>query len=302
MTPFNGIQMGPHTMLDEGIERCLDLIQETAAINAVLVYSHMYHGGLDKPPQVLAPDHGMTPRDMRQRKLPFVCVNHHEEAFRGTNLRNQRVDNTFEYANRDLFAELAGPCRRRGIRLYARILEGAGRETVDGIIGFRSVMTRDVYGRPSSPACWNHPDYRRFWIANVEDVFRTYELDGLQFGAERHGPLMSVLLQGRSPFCFCEHCRARGRARGINVERARRGFEELHRYVQALRAGQAKAVDGVFAGALRLLLGIPKFSLGNSSIGCRERRPNRLSSAPSRTSSRRHRSAGTYLTSSRAMI
>ena len=29
---FNGIQMGPHTILDEGIERTLDLIADTAAI------------------------------------------------------------------------------------------------------------------------------------------------------------------------------------------------------------------------------------------------------------------------------
>src|SRR5215472_2303610 len=29
--PLNAIQMGQHTMLDEGIERCLDLIQDTAA-------------------------------------------------------------------------------------------------------------------------------------------------------------------------------------------------------------------------------------------------------------------------------
>jgi len=33
---FVGIQMGPHTMLDEGIDPCLNLIQETAGINAVL--------------------------------------------------------------------------------------------------------------------------------------------------------------------------------------------------------------------------------------------------------------------------
>ena len=45
--------MGPHTMLDEGIERCLDLIQETAGINALLLYSHTYDE-FSKPPQVLA--------------------------------------------------------------------------------------------------------------------------------------------------------------------------------------------------------------------------------------------------------
>ena len=34
--PIIGIQMSPHSMLDEGIEPCLDLIRETAAINAVM--------------------------------------------------------------------------------------------------------------------------------------------------------------------------------------------------------------------------------------------------------------------------
>src|SRR5262245_16843956 len=47
--PFVGIQMGPHTILDEGIEHTLDLIQETAAINAVMPYSHGYNNAFVKP-------------------------------------------------------------------------------------------------------------------------------------------------------------------------------------------------------------------------------------------------------------
>src|SRR5579872_5703021 len=69
-TLFNAIQMGPHTMLDEGIEHCLDLIQETAAIDALMIYSHTYHGDIRKPPQLLATDHGVAPRPMRGRRLP----------------------------------------------------------------------------------------------------------------------------------------------------------------------------------------------------------------------------------------
>ena len=34
---FVGIQMGPHSMLDEGIDRVLDLLQEQAGINSVVV-------------------------------------------------------------------------------------------------------------------------------------------------------------------------------------------------------------------------------------------------------------------------
>src|SRR5947207_12755680 len=107
---FNGIQMGPHTMLEEGLDRCLDLIQDTAHINAILVYSHTYDE-FSKPPEVLAADHGVPVRDMRKRKLPAVWVRHHEDAFRGTALRHQRVDGSFEYAGRDILAELVEPCR-----------------------------------------------------------------------------------------------------------------------------------------------------------------------------------------------
>jgi hypothetical protein len=257
---FNGIQMGPHTILDEGIDRCLDLIQDTAGINALMVYSHTYHGDIRKPPQLLAADHGVSPREMRNRKLPWVWVKHHEQYFKGTILRHQKVDNSFEYANRDLLAELVEPCRKRGMKLYARILEGSGREVARIVEGYSKVETVDIYGRPTPVACWNHPDYRAWWNATVEDLFRTYPLDGLQWGAERQGPLMNVIMPWNdgAPVCFCQHCRARGRAQGIDVERARQGFEDLYVYVRAIMAGKLKPADGVFTGFLRVLLRYPE--------------------------------------------
>ncbi|MBZ5617993.1 MAG: hypothetical protein LAQ69_04550 [Acidobacteriia bacterium] len=257
---FNAIQMGPHTMLDEGIDRCLDLIQETAGINALMVYSHTYHGDLRKPPQLLATDHGVPPRDMRNRKLPSVWVRQHEQYFQNTPLRHQRVDRSFEYADRDLFAELAEPARKRGMKLYARILEGSGREVAQIVQGFSQIVTRDIDGRPTTVACWNHPDYRAWWSATVEDLFRSYDLDGFQWGAERMGPLMNVILPWNdgAPTCFCEHCVARGRAKGIDPERARKGFEELYVYVRGLMAGKPKPADGVFTGFLRVLLRYPE--------------------------------------------
>jgi hypothetical protein len=84
--------------------------------------------------------------------------------------------------------------RRRGMKLYARILEGSGREAADHIQNYNRVRTLDVFGRPTTVPCWNHPEYRAFWNSTVEDLFRTYTLDGLQWGAERQGPLMNVIL------------------------------------------------------------------------------------------------------------
>src|SRR5215471_15637091 len=121
--PFNAIQMGPHTMLDEGIDRALDLIQETAAINAVMVYSHTYHGDIRKPPQMLATDHGVPPREMRGRKLPAVWVKPHEQYYKNTTLRHHIPDSSYEYAARDLFQEVQEPARKRGMKVYARICD-----------------------------------------------------------------------------------------------------------------------------------------------------------------------------------
>ncbi len=67
---FVGIQMGPHSLLDEGIEHTLDLIKDTAGVNAVFTYSHAYNGDVLKPNQ--ANDHGVPLRDNRNRNLPLI--------------------------------------------------------------------------------------------------------------------------------------------------------------------------------------------------------------------------------------
>jgi hypothetical protein len=251
-----GIQIGPHTMLDEGIEPCLDLIQSTAAVNTLFVYSHAYGGDLRKALSVLATDHGVPPRDQRARNLPLVWVKQHDQYFRDTTLRHQKVDASFDYADRDLFVEMIEPARRRGLKVYARILEASSRS----IANFSRVATINVYGRATQTGCWNHPEYKAFWNATVEDLFRSYDLDGFQWGAERASPLTNIIQNGNdtSATCFCEHCRARGKAQGIDPERARAGLEALLVYVQALRTGSPTPADGVGAGFLRLLLRHPE--------------------------------------------
>ncbi len=251
-----GIQMGPHTMLDEGIDRCLDLIQNTAGINTLFVYSHAYGGDLRKPLNVLATDHGVPPRDQRARKLPLVWVRQHDQYFKNTTLRHQKVDDTFDYANHDLFAELVGPARSRGMKIYARILESGSRE----VQNVDTVATITVAGQPTRTACWNHPEYRAFWNATVEDLFRSYELDGLQWGAERASPLANILQNGSdaSGTCFCGFCRARNAAIGIDAERARQGFSRVLAFVQGMRAGSLTPVEGAGAEFLRILLQRPE--------------------------------------------
>jgi hypothetical protein len=74
------------------------------------------------------------------------------------------------------------------------------------------------------------------------------------------GPLMNVISpwNDAAPTCFCEHCVARGKANGIDPERARKGFEELYVYVRGLIAGKPKPADGVFVGFLRVMIRYPE--------------------------------------------
>ncbi|NJD10436.1 MAG: hypothetical protein FIB01_08385 [Gemmatimonadetes bacterium] len=250
-----GIQMGPHTALDEDIAPCLDLLRETAAIDTLLIYSHAFHtGNLRKPRQFLA-DHG-APLKAAPARVPQVWVRHHEQYFRNTALRVRAPDPSLEYASRDLFEEVQKPARERGMKVYARILESSGAS----IVGVDDGRTIDVQGRPQPVGCGRHPDYREFWAAVAEDLFRSYDLDGFQWGAERMGPLMNVILpwNDRPPTCFCPHCVAHGRAQGIDPERARAGYEGLFTWTRALIAGGPRPADGVFTGFLRHLLRYPE--------------------------------------------
>lgn len=258
---FVAIQVAPSTLLDEGIPRCLDLIQECAAVNVIVVQSHTYYAsdGLHKKraPDCLAPDHGLPVRDPAIRKLPFCWVRHHEEYFRNTVLRHPTPTAEMEYAGRDVFADLVAPCRARGIKIYPRTLDPFRAEFGEVIPNWPKVVGVDIFGRPGPFVCYHNPDYRAWWLGTVEDMFRNYELDGLQWGAECVGPLSNLMSFGTVPFCFCEHCRGRGRKEGIDVERARRGFQELYGFVQKLTEG-AKPPGGALAGIMNHFFRFPE--------------------------------------------
>ena len=255
--PFVGIQMSPHTMLYEGIESCLDLIKKTGGVNAVFPYSHAFHTStLGKPIRNLATDHGKPPRDFRH-KVPLVWVKHHDEHFKNTRLRIRPTDPSLVFAEHDLFKEIVEPARQRDMKVYARVLEALGSSTIEN---FDEVRTIDWNGEQGAHACWSHTDYINFWKAVVDDMFHHYDLDGFQWGAERHGPLMNIILPWNDDkdACFCKYCLARGKAAGIDGERAREGYRKLYEYVRKLKSDAFKPPEGVFTVFLRHLIRYPE--------------------------------------------
>ena len=260
--PLVGIQVAPFNLLDEGIEPCLDLMQETAAVNAIYCYSHTYYGipyvPKGRPVEVLAPDHGVPVRAEEGRRLWPVWVRHDRANFKDTSLWFAERDGQAEYSGRDVLREVREPARRRGIKVYARILEPGVNEVAGKITNWGSIQSVDLDGRKAEQPCRNHPDYRAWWAAMVTDLFRNYDLDGYQWGAERSGPLASLLASGTKPACFCPHCVERARKEGVEAERAKAGFRALMHELNVPATGAAASPDSVGERLLRCLLRHPE--------------------------------------------
>lgn len=263
--PMIGVQIAPVSLFDEGFERCLDTLQEKAAVNTLFIYSQTYHAGT-KPKNVLATDHGIPVRDFSKSRLPYLWVRHAAKGFDGKVVQHEKPNGDLEYGNRDIFREIQEPARQRGMKVYARILEAGGRRKAR-IPGYEKVLTVDHEGKPGHGPCWNNPHYRDWVYTTIRELVTNYELDGLQYGAERTGPLSHVLYRGLTPTCFCEHCVARNKQRGIDPVRAKAGFAKLFdlmKTVAALAADgkmsreQPQMADGALSSVMRIIYQHPE--------------------------------------------
>lgn len=251
-----GVQIAPFTILDEGIERCLDTLREKGNINALFIYSQTYHMGT-KPRNVLAGDHGVPVRNFANSKLPWLWVRQNPKAFAGKPVRHQQVTPDYEFADRDLFAEIEKPANQREMKVYARILE-AGSRRKDRIPGYDQVLTVDHEGKPGHGPCWNNPHYREWVLTTVRELIGNYPLDGFQYGAERTGPLSHVLYRGLTPTCFCQHCIDRNTKQDIDAEQARTGFTRLLNLVRRAENNKPLPPEGMLSSVMRVFYQYPE--------------------------------------------
>lgn len=252
---FCGVQIASHSALDEGIDYCLDLLGEQAAVNALLFNPVSYYGAMGRPKE-LQGDHGRPLRDNSRRKLTQIWFTPHEKHYKDTTLRHKPADPSREYAGRELFHELAEPCKKRGMKLYVRWYEPAA--DFIPVENWKSVLYIDAEGKRGKRPCWNNPDYRAFVAATMQDLFASYPLDGIQYSVERMGPLAEALFDGFTPHCFCAHCQARAKREGIDAERARQGALALGRTMRGIMDGTLKPTDGVMVEIMRQIIRYPE--------------------------------------------
>ena len=172
-----------------------------------------------------------------------------------------------EFSNVDVLEKVIPIAKKHGIRTFPFVLEDnslpaavrADWETLYEV----DHHGRRTTGHPGGP-CFNNPGYQNFTLGLVEDYARSYDIGGLMWGSERQGGLLNTLgisqSSGQDPgrtTCFCEFCQKKGKERGIDVERARRGYAAMEAFVRNGRAGQ-RPRDGYFAEFWRLLLKNPE--------------------------------------------
>lgn len=259
-TRMVGIQIGAVSFLDEGTEKVLDILQERGAVNTLFLAVFTYGRGIagrQVPGQPL-PDHGKQEYDLNFHGGNFATP--HAQYYKNTVLKNTKAP---DHGNLDILETVLPAAKKRNLKTMCW-LEDVFRPDIPNI---EQLQEKDFYGRNAHTLCFNNPNYRNFLTGLVEDYAASYDIDGLMWGSERQGALSNALgaMHGgrRSDpgrvTCFCEFCQKKARDRGINVDRAKQGFQALEKFVRAGRAGQ-RPVDGHYVTFWRILLNYPEIA------------------------------------------
>jgi hypothetical protein len=252
-----GIQVGAVSFVDEGTEKVLDTFQRDASINTLFLATFTYGRGIagrQIPGQPL-PDHGKQEYDTGT----FSGGNYaaiHPEYYKDTVFHGTRAGELGDY---DVLEAVLPSARKRGIKTICWF-EDAFRENLPNI---EQLQEKELSGKNATTLCFNNPNYRNFLLGIVEDWSRSYDIDGIMWCSERQGAFINAIGAGderddaNRVTCFCQFCEAKAKERGIDPERARRGFLELAKFVQASRQGRRPG-DGYYVTLWRLMLRYPE--------------------------------------------
>ncbi len=261
--PLIGIQIGPESFVDEGVEALLSWLQEKAGVNTICLTTFTYGQGFAgrQPSGRFYPGHGA----LASAGAPFHgghFATLHDRYYTNTVLSNTRAP---DLGGRDILAEVLPAARKRGMKVFCGIEDRWDRAF--DVPGLQECAETDLRGRStfdrarSATTCVLNPNVRAFWTALTTDLCSSYPIDGLLFENERSGPLMNVL--GASPFrkgvgdtshvaCFCPFHRKVAKEKGIDFERAKQGYEKLVAYVQQAVANQ-RPPDGYYVTFQQIL-------------------------------------------------
>ena len=256
--PMVGLQVGAVSFLDEGVEQTLDVFERDGAVNTLFVATFTYGrgiGGRQVPGQPL-PDHGKQQYDTDTFYGGcYTKVN--PKYFADTAFKDFRAPDLGDF---DVLEAVLPAARKRGLKTICWF-EDVFRKDLPHI---DQLEEKELSGENAVTLCFNNPNYRAWLLGMVENWASSYDIDGIMWGSERQGAFSNMLdARAGSPgspsrvTCFCQYCQAKAKERGIDPERARKGFLELSKFVEASRKSQRSA-DGYYVSLWRLMLYYPE--------------------------------------------
>jgi hypothetical protein len=255
---FVAMQIGARSFVDEGVDKCLDTLQEKGGVNVLMATVFTYGTGLAGR-QVHGeplPDHGVQEYD-RVHGGSFAKV--HPEFYTDSVIKDIRAP---ELGDFDILADVIPKAKAKGMQTYALFEEAYNPKLMPN---FEMVCEVDVYGKLGRNTCFNNPHARSFISSMVSDWMTNNELDGLMWESERQGPLNNTLgahfgaiNSRRSNInCFCEYCIRKAKEVGIDGQRAREGYIALDHWVTKT-VSQPRVADGTFVSLWRVFLEYPE--------------------------------------------
>ena len=257
---FVAIQIGGRSFVDEGVDACLDTLQQTGGVNVVMATVFTYGSGLAGR-QVHGeplPDHGVKEYD-QVHGGSFTRV--HPEFYASSPIKDIRAPELGEF---DILADVIPKAKARGMQTYALFEENYNPRLIPN---FEAIAEVDLYGRTGSSTCFNNPNARAFLTSMVSDWATNNEIDGIMWESERQGPLNNTIgasfnkifpRRSSTANCFCDFCIRKAKDIGLDGARARQGYIALDHWVTKTQAGAAKTADGNFVGLWRLFLEFPE--------------------------------------------
>lgn len=250
---FVGIQIGAISFVDEGVEPVLDLLQEKAGVNALMISALSWSRGNAGRAAYGFPDHGVQEPDHLQGGGFYRTDPAHYTA---TFLQDFTAPDPL-YKGFDTLADVIPAAKKRGMKVYPYYCETSS----SGIRsiwqpGFVHFLDRDHWGKTAARPSLLNPHYRTWWRSILSDWFSNHDLTGILWGIERQSPLMDIF-RADSTTGFDEYFRAEARARGIDVQRALEGYQKIDLFLRGVRKGE-RPRHGVFVTLLSHLLHHPE--------------------------------------------
>jgi hypothetical protein len=247
------------SFVDEGFPETIDRLNEIG-VNAVFVGTQAFDRGVQGRRADFRPWPGHGPQDLDEH-IGGAYFAQHPEYYENTLLGPWRAPDK-DVQGVDVLERLIPVAKARDTRVYSFILENTHSGLTRFVPNWPKVLQVDAWGRADNYACIRNPDYINWFLSLVEDLIKSYPIDGLMFGSERNGPLGNVLEDGGlardgRPYCFCECCIAAGEREGIDSRRAAEGYRRL--YTLAMGQDDPDEVgDSAYVRFWRLLLNYPE--------------------------------------------